>query len=103
MILKQRTLVQIKHVWITPHGRFQAVLTRCPAPLARDQLQKRPVLTPGPAPAAGALREQPLTQATLTSGKCRIPTRESQESWTGRGGRDRGQPFKWNAKQEHKA
>lgn len=33
MILKQRTLVQIKHVWIAPHGRFQAVLTRCPAPL----------------------------------------------------------------------
>lgn len=27
---KQRTLVQIKHVWSAMHGRFQAVLTRRP-------------------------------------------------------------------------
>ena len=54
MILKQRTLVQVKHVWIAPHGRFQVVLTRCPAP-------------PCSGPAAGALRGTAPEKASSNS------------------------------------
>lgn len=42
MIPKQKTLVQIKCVWIAPHGRFQAMLTRYPCLPHREAIEARP-------------------------------------------------------------